>query len=208
MTKLSTERRPSRPRSRARYDTRRDEIVDVAAHLFAAHGYHATSIDDLCDATGLKRGGLYHYIGSKEELLFQIHERFIRPLLEEARAIEANGDGPVETVKALARALMRDIADYGDQVTVFLHEWKAIADAPRFESLRGARREFESVVQRALERGVEEGVFEIQDSRLALLAFLGMINYSYQWYRPDGAYSADGVAETFCEIFLRGVTTE
>jgi TetR/AcrR family transcriptional regulator, cholesterol catabolism regulator len=64
---------------------RRREIVDVGAKAFAEHGFHATTIDQLVEATGLQRGGLYHYIDGKLDLLIAIHERFIEPLLEEAR---------------------------------------------------------------------------------------------------------------------------
>jgi AcrR family transcriptional regulator len=200
-----TSTRGSRPR--ARRDARSQEIVDIAARLFAERGYHATSIEDLSLATGLQRGGLYYYIGSKADLLVEIHERFIAPLLEEARAIEERNDPPAETIQALANALMRDIADYQDQVTVFLHEWRTVSrtEHPRAAEVKRRREEFEAVVDRCLQRGMEDGSFRIDDRRLAVLGFLGMINYSYQWYRPDGRHSAEDVASAFCSFFLDGV---
>jgi AcrR family transcriptional regulator len=196
------------PRSRARFEARRQEIVDVAAHVFAKRGYHATSIEDLVTATGLQRGGLYHYIGSKEELLFRIHERFIEPLLDEAHAIEAQGDDPSATLRSLAEALMRNIAEYRDQVTVFLHEWKTLGssrDGRRAKKVMVARKDFEDVVERILRRGSDEGVFDIKDRHLAVLGFLGMINYTYQWYSPSGPISALDIADAFSTYFLRGI---
>jgi AcrR family transcriptional regulator len=62
-------KRPGGANSAAKYDARRLELIDIAARVFARKGYHATSIDDLVEATGLKRGGLYHYITGKEDLL-------------------------------------------------------------------------------------------------------------------------------------------
>jgi TetR/AcrR family transcriptional regulator, cholesterol catabolism regulator len=203
MSEQATTRRRGRPRDEAR----RQEVVDTAARLFAEHGYHATSLDELSAATGLQRGGLYHYIGSKENLLFMIHERFIEPLLEAAHAIEDQGDPPDVTLQKLAGALMSDIATYRDQVTVFLHEWRTIRpkDSDRARAVMDARREFEAVIGRTLRRGVAQGFFDITESRLATLGFLGMINYSYQWYRPGAEWSADDVAEAFCSFFLDGV---
>lgn len=196
-----------RLRSRARFDRRKLEIVDIAAALFARRGYHATTVDDLTEATGLQRGGLYHYIGSKEALLFAIHERFIQPLLEAAREIEQRESDPEARLRALARALMHDIAEYQPQVTVFLQEWRTIrvVDSPRAAELLDARRAFEAVVERALAAGVESGAFRIANQRLAKLAFLGMFNYSYQWYRGGGGVSPDEVADAFCDVFLDGV---
>ena len=209
MAELSAEpvaRRPGRPRTN--HDARRAEIVDVAARLFAQRGYHATSIGDLAEATGLQRGGLYHYIGSKENVLFDIHERFIEPLLDAAHEIEARQLPPDQTVRALAAALVHDIADYRDQVTVALHEWRTIVaseDRERVARVRRARREFEDVVARAMQRGLADGTFAFERPRLAVLGFLGMINYAYQWYRPDAPYEPDELASAFSDFFIDGI---
>jgi AcrR family transcriptional regulator len=189
----------------ARYDRRRREVVDKAARVFAERGYHATSIEDLVEATGLQRGGLYHYMDGKKDLLSQIHHRFIEPLLEDARGIVERGGPPDEVLRNLGGALIRDIASYGDQVTVFLHEWRIIRDDPEWGEIRQARKDFEALVGSVLRRGMDEGVFAIRDERIALLGFLGMFNYSYQWFRPGGRVPAEEVAEEFCDIFLDGI---
>jgi AcrR family transcriptional regulator len=197
-----------RKRTRERYDERREEVVDTAARVFAERGFHATSIDDLVEATGLKRGGLYHYIDGKKELLIRIHERFIDPLLNDAQEIVRRGEPPEATLRLLARALMHDIAAYRDQVTVFLHEWRIIENDPEWADIRKARKAFEACVDDTLKRGQDEGVFVMKDRRIALLAFLGMINYSYQWYQPGGRGKPDDIADQFCGIFLDGIRAD
>jgi AcrR family transcriptional regulator len=197
--------RPDSPRSAAKYDARRQEVIDVAARVFAEKGYHATSIDDLVAATGLQRGGLYHYIAGKGELLIAIHERFIEPLLANARDIVAEDLPADETLRRLAHALMQDIANYRDQVTVFLHEWRVLQGTPAWERVHEARREFEDTVQSVLSRGEREGRFAVSDLRLTSYAFLGMFNYAYTWLDPEGARSADDIAERFVGIFLDGI---
>jgi AcrR family transcriptional regulator len=198
-------KRPSRPRSRDRYERRRQEVIDIAARVFAQRGYHATTIDDLVEATGLQRGGLYHYIDGKLDLLIAIHERFIEPLLAEARRIAA-GDEPADVkLRALAGALMRDIADYRDQVTVFLHEWRALVATPAWTDIRRARREFEQIIVDVLVDGRDRGVFAFEDARLTLLAFLGMVNYSYQWYDARVRAGPNAIADQFADIFLSGI---
>jgi AcrR family transcriptional regulator len=197
--------RPARPRARERYEGRRQEIIDIAARVFAERGYDATTIDDLVAATGLQRGGLYHYIGGKQDLLIRIHERFLHPLLDQARAIAAEDMPPDAALRALAHALMENIARYTDQVTVFLHEWRTIAGHPDWTQLRRERREFEAIIGDALERGRREGVFAFRDTRIALLGFLGMINYTPQWYEPGGRASSWQIAEDFSDIFLDGI---
>jgi AcrR family transcriptional regulator len=201
-------KRPERPRSRARYDAKRQDVVDIAARVFAQRGYHGTSIDDLVEATGLQRGGLYHYMDGKEDLLIAIHERFIEPLLENARVIVAEDLPADEALRRLAHALMNDIANYRDQVTVFLHEWRAITPGPAWRRVRTARREFEQIIESVLVRGQETGIFAIDDARLTSLAFLGMINYSYTWFDAKGAHTPDDIGEHFAKIFLSGIAIE
>jgi AcrR family transcriptional regulator len=198
----------SRPRSAERYQQRREEVVDIAARVFAERGYHATSIDDLSDATGLQRGGLYHYIGGKQELLIRIHERFIEPLLETAREIARRKESPEVELRLLAQALVQDIADYRDQVTVFLHEWRIIEDAPEWKDIRKARKEFEEISASCIRRGAKEGVFRPLDERTTMRGFLGMINYTYQWLNPRGRITPAAVADSFVDIFLRGILVD
>jgi len=95
---------PTRPALRARWDRREREVVATAARLFAERGYQATSMSDLTEATGLAAGGLYHYIGSKEQLLLRICDELLEPLLEEARAIVARPAPAVEHLHELLRA--------------------------------------------------------------------------------------------------------
>lgn len=185
---------------------RRDEIIREATRLFAQRGYHATSIADICDAANIGRGVLYHYIPSKEDLLVAIHERFIEPLLERAWQIASAGEPPDVTLRNLSRELMRTIAEYLDEVTVFLHEWKALIESgPRWEEVRRKRREFERIIQETIENGQLHGVFKDTDPRLTSLAFLGAHNYAYQWLNPRGRLSPDQIADLFSGIFLSGL---
>jgi AcrR family transcriptional regulator len=192
--------------SRTRYDVRQREIVDAAARLFAAQGYHATSMRDLTEATGLQRGALYHYFDAKEDLLYLIHERFLGPLLETVREI-ADRDIPAESaLVAVAHSIMETIRDYRDQVTVFLHEWKTIRDDPRWAEVKASRRELTGLVESILERGARDGSFVVDDVPLAALGFFGMLNYTYQWLDVPGRRSASDVAEYFIRIFLHGIS--
>ena len=198
---------PRQARTRKRYEGRRQEVADIAARVFAERGYDATSIDDLVEATGLQRGGLYHYMEGKKDLLIRIHGRFIEPLLDESREICAAAPPPDLALRLLARALMENIDRYRDQVTVFFNEWRMIEHDPEWTEIRASRKEFADMIGGVLERGEREGVFTISDQRMTLFAFLGMLNYSHQWFDAGGRVTATEVADHFCDIFLQGITT-
>ena len=194
-----------RQRSRARYDARLTEVVEAATKVFARKGFAATTTEDLIEATGLKRGGLYHYMASKEDLLVEIHRRLITPLLEDAERIELAPHTPAEAVRLHAHALAHNLRDYHDEMVVFLHEWRTIRDEPQWAEIRQARRDLEQAIERSLRRGVADGSLVIPDTRLAALGLLGMFNHAHQWFDPTGRVSADELADAFADIFLKGV---
>src|SRR3954471_24176659 len=94
---------PTSPALRERYDRRQQEVVSTAAALFARRGFQATSMDELSEATGLRSGGLYHYIGSKQKLLFEIFGQLMDPLLVRAAEIERSDDDAETKLRTLVR---------------------------------------------------------------------------------------------------------
>jgi TetR/AcrR family transcriptional regulator, cholesterol catabolism regulator len=193
-------RQPAGPRRLQR----QTEIVDVAAHLFARQGYNATGIAELCEAVGLGKGSLYYYIESKERLLSKIHDRVMEHVLQSAADIEAIEASPSERLRMLGIELLKIITQYPDHVWVFLHEWKALKGEGKVEFKR-KRRLYEDTVERVFQQGVDSGEFDIDDTRLAVHAWLGMHNYTYQWFRVQGRLNAFQIANQYYDIFLNGI---
>jgi AcrR family transcriptional regulator len=194
---------PVRPALRARYERRRQEVADAAARVFAERGFHATSVQDLVAATGLAAGGLYHYIGSKDQLLVQICDELMDPLLEEARALIARDDlGPEGRLRALVRAWVAHVERHLAHMRVFQQERHVIEREPQWRTIRAKRKAFERLLDDALRDVEEAGVAALGDRRLALLALLGMVNYTPQWFRPRGRLSVTEIADGFCDVLL------
>ncbi len=191
-------------RRRASWQARRDAIVDTSAGVFARQGYHATGIAELCTANGLGKGALYHYIGSKEELLAAIHDRVMDEVESGAERVAEAGGTPSEQLARLGDELLDVIHRYPEHVWVFLHEFPALT-GERAERFRKRRRAYERQVEAVLREGVETGEFRALDPWLASRAWLGMHNYTYLWLKPGGRLSARAVAQPFADIFLHGI---
>jgi TetR/AcrR family transcriptional regulator, cholesterol catabolism regulator len=183
---------------------RRNDIVDTAARLFAANGYHATGVAELGEAVGLGRGALYYYIDSKENLLTLIHDRVIVDVLdagEKAAALEGSAS---DRLRFLGHQLVNIIASFPDHVWVFLHEFRHLQGQPA-EDFRKSRRAFERTIERILVDGVDSGEFEVANTRLAALGWLGLHNYVYIWHHSGGPFTPDLIAGNFADIFLFGI---
>jgi AcrR family transcriptional regulator len=194
------------PRRSAKWQARRETIIDTSARVFARGGYHATGITELCAANGLGKGALYHYIGSKEELLAAIHDRVMDEVMVGADRVAGAGGSPSKQLTMLGDELLDVIHRYPDHVWVFLHEFPALTDG-RADQFRGRRREYERRVETVLQAGIDAGEFRDVDPRLTALAWLGMHNYTYLWLKAGGRLSARDVAKPFADIFIHGIAS-
>jgi AcrR family transcriptional regulator len=194
----------SKDRADSQYASRRAAIVDLAAHLFATNGYAATGISDIGEAANLARSALYYYIGSKESLLEEIHDRVLDPLLAEADEIRVLNLSSSERLRQVSESLLRHIFNRKDHVWVFLHEYRSLTDERR-ERFRRKRARFEEIVSELLKEGVANGEFSISDLRLTLMAFLGMHNYTYQWIRSSQDLNPKRLSKIYCDILFQGI---
>src|SRR5436190_15858286 len=188
----------------AKWNARREAIIDTSAGVFARRGYHATGIAELCEVNGLGKGAFYHYIASKEELLAAIHDRVMDEVMLGADRVARAGGAPSAQLAMLGDELLDIIFRYPDHVWVFLHEFPALT-GERAEKFRLRRREYERSVEAVLQAGIDAGEFRDVDPRLTALAWLGMHNYTYLWLKPDGPLSARDVAKPFADIFIQGI---
>lgn len=180
-------------------------MVDVAAKVFAERGYHATSIEDLLDATGMTKGGLYHYMDSKEDLLLGVVEELMDPLLGRAsQTLKAPGSAE-SRLRALMVLWLEHVADHRDHMIVFSQERRTLERTSRWRELRQARRSFEKLLTEAVDAGCEDGSFEVRDRQLALMMLLGAVNHIPQWFDSRGRLKPAEIAERYCDLLLDGI---
>jgi AcrR family transcriptional regulator len=181
----------------------REKILRKAAVLFTKNGYHATGVQELGDAVGLGRGALYHHIGSKENLLYQISIRHVYAMVEVGEEILAKEVPADEKFRLLARRLMLTIADNLPEITVFFHESRSISKKHSAE-MKEVRDNFESLWTTILQQGVEEGIFKPYPP-VVIKGILGLFNYSYVWLEPRGKQKPVEIADIFSDLALGGL---
>lgn len=183
----------------------RQEILRTAARLFQQQGYDATSMNDVAAALGLSKGGLYHHFQSKDEILFHLMDHAMN--ITQERVINAVRQivAPEERLRTLIRLHIGVVLSAADrEVTVMLHENHPLPP-PLRKRINSRKKDYIhyvedliAEVQRA--RGSKAGV----TPRAAAFALLGMINWIYQWYDPEGALQEQHLAQQYTEIFFSG----
>jgi AcrR family transcriptional regulator len=184
---------------------RQDQVRAAALRLFKEKGYHATSMRDIAAAVGINKGSLYSYIKSKEDLLVPVFEQAQGVLLSQIEQITADTTStPTERLKRALHAHVTAVADNLDVLTVYLSEWRQLAT----ESLainRVQRERYAAMFHQILRDGIATGEFRPMDTRIVMLGMIGMCNYLFRWYRPDGRLTPDQVADELIEMVMRGV---
>ncbi len=187
--------------------TSHDRILEEAARLFCEKGYHATSMEDLAAAVGIKKGSLYYYIESKEQLLLEIAELIPPKFIANVRALLE--DTRLTAEQKVHTAIHRHLELFETQTgltwsRVFLREYRALPDQHR-KKLLEQRRQYENVFRRLITEGVERGEFAPVDVTLATRAILGMCNWAIEWYSPQGKLAAKEIASAFSDLVLKGL---
>jgi TetR/AcrR family transcriptional regulator, cholesterol catabolism regulator len=183
----------------------RQEILRTAARLFQEQGYDATSMNDVAAALKLSKGGLYHHFQSKDEILFHIMSHAMD--ITEERVINAARriEGPEERLRTLIRLHIEVVLSEEDrEITVMLHENHPLPPALR-RKINGRKKDYVHFMENLIAdvqrlRGSSSQV----TPRAAAFALLGMINWIYQWHKPDGTLTGEALARQYTDIFFRG----
>ncbi|HET9223631.1 MAG TPA: TetR/AcrR family transcriptional regulator [Roseiflexaceae bacterium] len=186
---------------------RREEIIDAAVQLFHKQGYANTSMQDIADAVGLLKGSLYYHIASKEELLFEIHERFMNVLMQKGQAREDVANlTEHQRLAGLVKDLIELVRDYRSYVVVFFRERHAMT-RPRWDAIHEKREAYELFVRRIIQQGQQDGTFRGDlDEKIVTFGLFGICNWTYMWYDPSGALGTEQIAQIFTSLLLDGLT--
>ncbi len=181
-----------------------ERIFAEAVRIFGEKGYHATSMQNIADAVGLQKGSLYHYISSKEELLFKIFERSTGALTKELEAIIASDDSPKNKLHRAIQAHLTALCEHLDIYTVYLSERRVLSGRTharvRAEGERHAR-----LLEQIIQQGIASKDLRTVDSKMTAHAILGMCNWLYQWYSPTGRLTPHAIAEIFSDLVVDGL---
>lgn len=180
-----------------------DRIRAAAVTLFERNGFDATGMRELSEATGVGLGALYHHIGSKEQLLFDISIGLLRLALEEATDETARRHGPEEQLRALARHLVKQHATRRAEWAVALRETRALSEAHRREVL-AARDAYELLWSAVLEQGALAGAWR-PVTTVELYGVLGIFNSTARWIDPAGPDTPEAVADRYVDLLLTGL---
>jgi AcrR family transcriptional regulator len=191
-----------------RRDSRRGEILDAFTRAVAERGYDGTNFGDLATELGISKGTIVHHFGTKDRMLRELHEGYMRRRLAEVRALWAQLGAPAERLAAFVHLGVRySVVDRAATVA-FQREVVRFAAEPGMGASQALRDEYRELVERVLADGAADGSLRPGNSRLRTLQLFGSVHWMWTWFSPDGPRPVEEVAASFVDLFLRGVVTD
>jgi AcrR family transcriptional regulator len=189
--------------------SRRDELLELAATMFAARGMRATTVRDIADSAGILSGSLYHHFSSKEEMVDELLRGFLDWLFDRYQEIVATEPNPLERLKGLFMASFEAIEHRHAQVVIYQDEAKHLSGQPRFSYVEERNKEQRKMWLHLLNQGIEEGYFRPDIDVDLVYRFIRDTTWvSVRWYQPGGPLTAEQVGRQYLAIVLGGITKE
>lgn len=185
---------------------RREDILREAANLFDKVGYHGVNMEMIAQAAGLKKPTLYHYVRGKDEILFLMQHAVIVGMREGITRRIEEGRPPLEILRGIYTDTFRQLRTSPGTVRSFFEHQRELGP-DQAKAIQKERDAFTRIVARVISEGMDAGIISRNDPRLMALCFFGIVNWAYQWYRPERDPEPEVIAAQCFEIFARGMAT-
>jgi AcrR family transcriptional regulator len=180
-------------------EERRALILETAARHFEEKGYAGTSVDDIARELGVTKAAVYHYWGSKEELLTEIQDRALSLLREKLDRLDDEESLYETRFEATVAAYIDAVLENTSFVSVLL------GDFVSSERTREKQRAFRQQCREAIEAEIAAGNVRDFDPEALTLAIVGLCSTISTWYEPGGRLSREEVKEIYLELVTRGL---
>ena len=186
-----------------RYLARRLEILRAAGREFRVRGFAETGMRDIATAAALSPANLYNYFQGKHDILFFCQDNSLDRMiaaLDKARRMRASAAIKLRVV------IVSHLRCVLDEVEGSAAHLLTTALPPRQQRCLVTKRDkYEEGVRNLIVAGLRSGEFASCDPALAARAILGGLNWSVQWFSPDGPLTAAEIAERFADYLIRGL---
>ena len=199
---------PAAPLAPAEKNQTYARLLDTACALFAKQGYNATSIREIADAIGIRKASVYHYISSKEDLLYEISKAALEHINTNVKWALQQVSLPQDRLYALITAHVISLLQHQNWHAAANEELVTFTDERRGEIV-ALRDDYERLVRSELRAARSAGLIrtDIPIKFLGLVLF-GMITHIYPWYQPGIDIPASELGHLLGDLFFTGVAVD
>lgn len=180
-----------------------EEILRVAARLFAQNGYRAVTIDMISDDMGYSKSSIYYYFKSKEEILWRVFDSIYGTYLSSAERARTEESTPVALMHRLIHQHIVTVVEHHDWTTIFFQNETELSKE-RQRLIRSRKRAYNQIFETAYADGVKSGEFRDIPPHIAVNAILGMCNSVFAWYDELRTANLEEIVGHFLRLLAHG----
>jgi AcrR family transcriptional regulator len=141
------------------------QICLGAMKVFRKKKFHAASMREIAEATGMSMGNLYHYIDKKEDILVLIYQDLLKRIRECFEAVIRSHESPVDQLVEVVRSLFSLACRMKEETLVILTEARSLGRKDLHELLR-QEANVVSAIEEIIKRGVARRMFRCSKPHL------------------------------------------
>ena len=185
---------------------RREQLLHTAVAVFAEHGFHATSMNDVAEAAGVTKPVLYQHFSSKRELFIELLADIGAELRETIAKATADASGPRHQIEDGFRAYFRYVDEQTDSFKVLFG-----SGARRDPEFASFARNVEESIAEAIAELIVIGGQPVSHGLMLAHSIVGMTEAaSRYWLAHDREPDVDTLASQLSQLAwsgLRGIRT-
>jgi TetR/AcrR family transcriptional regulator len=186
------------------HDAKRRAVLREAAASFNRIGFYATTLDDIAKRLGVTKAALYYYFPNKNALLKACFDEVMAGAFENLEAARAVGQNGRERLKLVFIGYLRQFLDELTVAVVVMED--SALNPEEQEVVHETRDRFERALRELVEEGIADGSIIPCDAKLVVLAMLGAVHWVPRWFRREGTWSVEQLAQAISDLLERAIS--
>lgn len=183
---------------------RQTQIHSTAEQFFRQKGYLATNMREIANALGMRGASLYSHISGKEDILWAIANRAADEFFAALDPLLNSGEPAPAKLRRAIVAHVDVIARNLDAAAVYFNEWRHLSPKRRVQFAK-RRDAYETHFRTMIHEGITSGDFSAADEKFASLVILSALNWTHQWYKPNGPLTPEQIGNMLADMLLNGL---
>jgi AcrR family transcriptional regulator len=181
------------------FDSKRRDILEGASEVFVRRGFAAGTTKEIAAEVDLSQPAIYHYVGSKADLLREIALHVDREMIAALEAGLASSEDPEGKLRGVIHEFTAAVVRDRRAFAVFWQELHSLEPDVR-EKIAADERDFVAKVGRLVTALQKTGRMPAGPPVVLAEAVLSMPSWMYHWYRPGGKLRAKDIADIYCRL--------
>lgn len=181
---------------------KKEQILLSAITIVNRRGYDGATMEEIASELLMTKGSLYYYFKSKDDLMYQCHNFVLSQASEELKQNLLEGGTAEEILRRMIATHINYAIEEMDTFNLII-EPRRIFDETQIEPVLALRKQYASLFDEVIERGIEGGEFQLEEPKLVRMMILGAMNWIQQWYQPDGRISKTELKEHFGDYIIK-----